>query len=169
VVFFVTGFVVAAWATRIPAVQERLGFAVYPPALPAVALAPGLGWLAAALAVMAAANSVVDVAMSVQGVELERRYRRPILSGLHAAHPLGMLAGGAGLVAGTVATRWLVAEPRRPRQPRPASAHSPPRSPSGGWPATACSAVSVAAGSSGPAALSRPPAPPPWWPPPPPP
>jgi hypothetical protein len=25
VVFFVTGFVVAAWATRIPAVQERLG------------------------------------------------------------------------------------------------------------------------------------------------
>jgi MFS family permease len=179
VVFFVTGFVVAAWATRIPAVQERLGlspgglalavlgleggalaglpaggalvarlgsrralrlgFAVYPSALPAVALAPGLGWLAAALAVMAAANSVVDVAMSVQGVELERRYRRPILSGLHAAHPLGMLAGGlagtaaaaahlavplhlglaggAGLVAGTAATRWLVAEPRRPRQP----------------------------------------------------
>jgi MFS family permease len=178
-VFFVTGFVVAAWATRIPAVQERLGlsagglavavlgleagalvglpaggalvarlgsrrslrlgFAVYPTALPAVALAPGLGWLAGALAVMAAANSVVDVAMSVQGVELERRYRRPILSGLHAAHPLGMLAGGlagtgaaaadvallphlgpagaAGLVAGTAATRWLVDEPRRPRQP----------------------------------------------------
>jgi MFS family permease len=132
-VFFVTGFVVAAWATRIPAIQQRLAlspgsfavailgleggalvglpvggaltarlgsrrslrpaFAVYPTALPAVALAPGLGWLLAALAVMAAANSVVDVAMSVQGVELERRYRRPILSGLHAAHPLVRLAG----------------------------------------------------------------------------
>jgi MFS family permease len=177
-VFFATGFVVAAWATRIPAIQQHLGlspgsfavavlgleggalvglpvggalvarlgsrrslglaFAVYPTALPAVALAPGLGWLAAALAVMAAANSVVDVAMTVQGVELERRYRRPILSSLHAAHPLGMLAGGlagtaaaaadlavaphfalagaAGLLGGATATRWLVDEPRRPRQ-----------------------------------------------------
>jgi MFS family permease len=83
IVFFATGFVVAAWATRIPAIQQRLGlspgtfavavlgleggalvglpvggalvarvgsrrslrlaFAVYPSALPAVALAPGLG------------------------------------------------------------------------------------------------------------------------------
>jgi MFS family permease len=178
-VFFVTGFVVAAWATRIPAIQQHLGlspgefavavlgleggalvglpaggalvarvgsrpslrlaFAVYPTALPGVALAPGLGWLVVALAVMAAANSVVDVAMSVQGVELERRYRRPILSGLHAAHPLGMLtgglagiaaaaadlavlphfclAGGAGLLAGVAATHRLVDEPRQPRQP----------------------------------------------------
>jgi MFS family permease len=178
VVFFVTGFVVAAWATRIPAVQERLGlspgtfalavagleagalaglpaggvlvarlgsrpclrlgFAVYPTALLGVALAPGLAWLTAALAVMAAANSVVDVAMNAQGVELERRYRRPILSGLHAAHPMGMLAGGlagtaaaaaglavlahfalaaaAGLVAGLAATRHLAVEPRQPGQ-----------------------------------------------------
>ena len=179
VVFFVTGFVVAAWATRIPAVQERLaltpgsfavavlgleggalaglpaggalvarlgsrpslrlGFAVYPTALFGVAAAPGLVWLVAALAVMAAANSVVDVAMNAQGIELEHRYRRPILSGLHAAHPFGMLAGGlagtaaagaglpvlshftlaaaTGLLAGLAATRWLVTEPRRAGQP----------------------------------------------------
>ena len=176
-VFFLTGFVVAAWATRIPAVQERLGlspgtfalavagleagalaglpaggalvarlgsrpclrlgFAVYPTALPGVALAPGLAWLTAALAVMAAANSVVDVAMNAQGVELERRYRRPILSGLHAAHPMGMLAGGlagtaaaaglavlahfalaatAGLLAGLAAAGHLAVEPRQPGQ-----------------------------------------------------
>jgi hypothetical protein len=95
-VFFATGFVVAAWATRIPAIQQRLSlspgsfavavlgleggaliglpvggalvarvgsrrslrlaFAVYPSALPAVALAPGAGWLVAALAGMAAAR-----------------------------------------------------------------------------------------------------------------
>ena len=178
VVFFVTGFVVAAWATRIPAVQQRLAlspggfavavlgleggalvglpagaalvarlgsrlslrlaFAVYPTALVGVALAPGLGWLVVHLAVMAAANSAVDVAMNVQGVELERRYGRPILSGLHAAHPFGMLAGGlagvaaaaadlpvlphfglaggVGLLAGLAATRWLVAERRQPGQ-----------------------------------------------------
>jgi hypothetical protein len=81
---------------------------------------------------------VIDVAMNAQGVELERRYLRPILSGLHAAHPFGMLAGGlvgtaaaaadlavgphfglaggCGLVAGLAATRWLVAEPDRPRR-----------------------------------------------------
>jgi MFS family permease len=178
VVFFVTGFVVAAWATRIPEVQQRLalstgrfaiavlgleggaivglpaggalvarlgsraslrlGFALYPTALVAVALAPSLGWLVAALAVMAAANSVVDVAMNVQGVELQRRYRRSLLSGLHAAHPVGMLAGGlagtaaaaaelstrahfglaggAGLLLGMAATWWLVTESRQPSQ-----------------------------------------------------
>jgi MFS family permease len=179
VVFFMTGFVIAAWGTRIPAIQERLalspgefavavlgleggaviglptggalcsrlgsrlslriGFAIYPTALFAAALAPGLVWLALGLAVMAAATSVIDVAMNVQGVELERRYRRPILSGLHAGHPFGMLAGGLvgtaaaavelstvthfaitgsiGLVAGLAATRWLVAERRQPGQP----------------------------------------------------
>src|SRR5215217_2307026 len=149
VVFFVTGFVVAAWATRIPAVQERLGlspgsfalavlgleggalaglpaggalvarlgsrpclrvgFALYPTALLGVALAPELGWLVAALAVMAAANSVVDVAMNAQGVELERRYRRPILSGLHAGHSFGFMAGGLGAMAAATASDSTVA------------------------------------------------------------
>jgi MFS family permease len=78
----------------------RLGFAIYPPGLIAVALAPGLGWMCLVLAVMAAANSVIDVAMNVQGVALERRARRPLLSGLHAAHSFGVLGGGlAGMGA----------------------------------------------------------------------
>jgi photosystem II stability/assembly factor-like uncharacterized protein len=54
----------------------RLGYAVYPPALIAGALAPGLLWLCGALAAMAAANSVIDVAMNIQGIELERRFGR---------------------------------------------------------------------------------------------
>lgn len=138
--FFVTGAVFATFASRIPALQDRLdlspgtlslaflalnagavaglpaggvlsarlgsrgalrcGYAVYPPALVAAGLAPGLAPLCLALAVMAAANSVIDVAMNVQGVEIERRLGRPILSGLHAAHSLGVLAGaGAGFAA----------------------------------------------------------------------
>jgi MFS family permease len=171
-VFFLTGFLYAAWATRIPAIKERLdlsagelavailgleagaviglplggalvarmgsraglrlGFAVFPAALLAVGLAPGLGALAAALALMAAATSVVDVSMNAQGVELEQRYERPILSGLHAGHPFGLVAGGVvgtaaaaaevsvrvhfvvvaglGLVAALTATAWLVRE-----------------------------------------------------------
>jgi hypothetical protein len=129
VVFFVTGFVVAAWATRIPEVQQRLALSP---------LAPSLPWLAIGLAIMAAATSVVDVAMNVQGIELQRRYRRQLLSGFHAAHPVGMLAGGlvgtaaaathlsvrahfglvsgSGLVMGLAATAWLVSEPRKPSQ-----------------------------------------------------
>jgi MFS family permease len=116
----------------------RIGFVIYPAALVAVALAPGLATLAASLAVLAAANSVVDVAMNAQGVELERRYERPILSGLHAGHPLGLVAGGlagsaaaaaessvrahfaaaaaVGLVTALAATTVLVREPARDGQ-----------------------------------------------------
>src|SRR4051794_33149466 len=81
----------------------RASLAVYPPALVAVALAPGVATLGAALAAMALANSVVDVAMNAQGVELERRFGRPLLSGLHAGHSLGLAAGGlAGALAAAV-------------------------------------------------------------------
>ena len=176
-VFFMTGFVYAAWATRIPAIKAdldlsagalgvailgleagaiaglpaggalaaragsrtalRIGYALYPAALVGVALAPSLPALAASLAAMAAASSVVDVAMNAQGMELERRYRRPVLSGLHAGHPFGLVAGGlagsaaavagvavsahlavvaaVGLAGGVGATFWLIEESAEPR------------------------------------------------------
>jgi MFS family permease len=113
----------------------RLGFGLFAPGLAAVALAPSLALLALALAAMAMANSVVDVALNAQGVELERRAGRRLLAGLHAGHPLGLVAGGlagtaaaaggvpvevhfavvaaCGLVAAVAATRWLVADPGR--------------------------------------------------------
>lgn len=79
----------------------RLGFAVYPTALAAAAIAGSLPVLAACLAIMGTANAVIDVAINVQGVELERRRDRPLLSGLHSAHSFGVLGGGAagGLLA----------------------------------------------------------------------
>ena len=117
----------------------RLGFAAFAPALVAVGRAPSLPALAAALAAMALANSIVDVAINSQGVELERRSGRPLLSGLHAGHPLGLVAGGlagtalvaadvsvdahfavvaaAGLLIALVGSRSLVVEPDRGRQP----------------------------------------------------
>ena len=70
------------------------GFAVYPPATVTAAVVPGLGWLVAGLAVMAAAISVNDVAMNAEGIALERRSGRPLLSGLHAGHSFGFLGGG---------------------------------------------------------------------------
>jgi MFS family permease len=178
-IFFLVGWIYAAWATRIPAIKDDLGlsdgelglaiagleagaivglptgaalvaragsrqalriaFVVYPAALVAVALAPGLAALAAALGLMAASSSISDVAMNAQGVELERRYKRPILSGLHAGHPFGLVAGGLagtaaagagvpvdahftaaaalGLVAALAATLVLVRDPARDGQP----------------------------------------------------
>jgi MFS family permease len=177
-IFFMTGFVYAAWATRIPAIKAelelssgalglailgleagaiaglpaggvlaaragsrtalRIGFAAYPAALFGVALAPALPALAVALAAMAAASSIVDVAMNAQGIELERRYRRPLLSGLHAGHPFGLVTGGLagsaaaasgvavsahlgavavlGLATGIGATFWLVRDRTAPRE-----------------------------------------------------
>src|SRR4051812_36670994 len=108
----------------------RAGFVAFPLGLVTIAFTGGVATLALALAAMAVANSVVDVAMNAQGVELERRFDRPLLSGMHAGHSLGLAAGGAlgalaaaagvpvrlhfaltaavGIAAGTLATRPLV-------------------------------------------------------------
>lgn len=105
-------------------------------------MAPGLGWLTAALVVGAAANSVVDVGMNVHGVAVERHIGRPILSRLNGAFSVGAIAGaGAGalaahsevgfrlhflvvsaiaLVAGTACLVWLL-----PPEPAPRPAHRP--------------------------------------------
>ena len=84
------GALVTRWGSRL---GLRAGFAAYAPGLLVAALAPSLAWLALGLAAWAAANSVVDVALNAQGVELERRARRPLLSGLHAAQGVGLLLG----------------------------------------------------------------------------
>jgi MFS family permease len=118
----------------------RLGFAIYCCGMAAIGFAPSLAWLTPALAATAMAISVNDVAMNVQGIELEARCRRPVLSGMHAGHSFGVLTGavlgmaaaaagvgvlehfatvaGAGLVAGLIATRWLVEEPHGRGGPR---------------------------------------------------
>ncbi len=54
--------------------------------------------LAATLVLVGAANSTLDLAMNAQGMTIERRLHRPILSSLHAAFSFGGFAG-AGLGA----------------------------------------------------------------------
>jgi fucose permease len=73
-----------------------------------IAYAPGLVTLTIALAVSAMANSIVDVAINDQGVGLQHAYGRPVLSGLHAMHSLGGVAGGA-LAAGAAGLGTSVA------------------------------------------------------------
>jgi MFS family permease len=73
-------------------------------ALPLPALVPGLPAVAVAAFVLGAVNGALDVAMNAQGVAVERRRGRPILSSLHAGFSVGGLLGaGAGALAAVLA------------------------------------------------------------------
>ena len=69
--------------------------------LPMLALAPSLPILAAALLLFGASFGSMNVAMNTQGVAVERRYGRSILSSFHACYSIGGLAGSlaGGLLA----------------------------------------------------------------------
>jgi len=171
-VFFVNGALFATWASRIPALSNRvgattgvLGLALLAPAVGAVLAMPLVGRLlpgrssrvfcrialagmlaaillpalartvpalAGGLFVLGVTNSAMDLSMNAQGVSVERRMRRPILSSLHAAFSFGGFAGaGLGALAaalnvaplphfafgalvfgvpGLIATRFLLAQ-----------------------------------------------------------
>jgi hypothetical protein len=64
--------------------------------------------LAGALFVVGVANSTLDLVMNAQGVSIERRMGRPILSSLHAAFSFGGFAGaGLGALAAALAVAPL--------------------------------------------------------------
>jgi MFS family permease len=146
VVFFINGALFASWASRIPALSDRvgattgaLGLALLAPAVAAIiampivgrllpgrssrtfclfsaaalmvaVLLPGLARSVPALALSLFAvglcSSTMDLAMNAQGVAIERRMGRPILSSLHAAFSFG---GFAGAALGAVAAALSVA------------------------------------------------------------
>jgi predicted MFS family arabinose efflux permease len=66
------------------------------------AIAPSLLTLGLALVLLGVTNGALDIAMNAQGVTIERRLGRPILSSLHAAFSFGGFAG-AGLGAAAAA------------------------------------------------------------------
>ncbi|MER6800185.1 MFS transporter, partial [Amycolatopsis mediterranei] len=71
-------------------------------ALVLIGFAPGVAVLAAALFVIGGSIGILDVAMNVAAVAVERRSRRPVLPVFHAGFSFGALAGSlaAGLAAG---------------------------------------------------------------------
>lgn len=92
-VFFVTGFVVAAWATRIPAVQQHLG------------LSPG----GLAVAVLGLEGGAL-IGLPAGAALVARLGSRASLRLAFAVYPTALPA------VALAATRWLVAEPDRPRR-----------------------------------------------------
>lgn len=69
------------------------GAAVLCSGLPLAALAPNLPLLVAALAVLGAGNSFLDVSMNAHAARVELEYGRPIFAGFHAFWNIGGLAG----------------------------------------------------------------------------
>jgi hypothetical protein len=76
----------------------RLLLALWAGALALPALAPGLPWLCAALLLFGAAAGASDIVMNAQGVVVERRLGRSIMSSLHGMWSVGNFAG-AGIGA----------------------------------------------------------------------
>ena len=88
------------WAARLahrhgPRATMRALAALAGVALALPACSPGLPWLCGALLVYGAALGVCDVAMNAQGVEIEARLGRSVMSGLHGVWSVGTLLGGA--------------------------------------------------------------------------
>ncbi len=91
-------------AVVVTRIGSRRALLVALPAFAVLLVPLGYAWnlvtLAVAAGLSAAANSVVDVAMNDQGVGVQHRYGRSLLSGMHAMHSLGgMLGAGAGAAA----------------------------------------------------------------------
>lgn len=93
----VAGYLASRFGSSIVTVVAGLLFCG---SVPLLALAPSLPLLTAALACFGATTGSMDVAMNTQGVAVERRYGRPILTSFHAFFSIGGLAGaGLGGVA----------------------------------------------------------------------
>ncbi len=77
--------------------------------LPLLALAPGLGPLAVALAAFGVVHGALDIAMNAQAVAVDRRYPRPVMSSFHAFWSVGGLVGaGCGGLAAAAGISPLV-------------------------------------------------------------
>jgi fucose permease len=79
-----------------------LGLLLAAGSLAAAAFATGQGGLAAAAVFLGAGFGIVDVAANADGVALERRLGRHVLSALHGMWSVGLLAGSA-IAAGAAA------------------------------------------------------------------
>ncbi|GAA3131701.1 MFS transporter [Streptosporangium carneum] len=78
----------------------RVLLALWCAALALPSLSPGFVWLCAAFLVYGAVSGMCDVTMNAQGVIVERRLERSIMSGLHGMWSVGSLTGaGIGVVA----------------------------------------------------------------------
>jgi MFS family permease len=88
------------------------GGALFCALMPALALAPSLPLLGAALALFGASTAAVDIAMNAQAVQVERATGRVLMSGFHGAYSVGALTGSLAmtlLLAAGLPPPWCAA------------------------------------------------------------
>jgi len=99
------GALVSRWGRRRVFAVSSVVMAV---ALPLLSGAPAIGGFVVTLGIFGAAGATLDVALNVEAVDVEQRYERSLLSGMHAAWSVGAFAGtGIGVAtaaAGIAAT-----------------------------------------------------------------
>jgi MFS family permease len=87
------GALVQRFGARGPALAGAVGYAA---GLPVAALAPSVALLAATLFAISFSNGLLDVAINVEGVAVEGRLGRRVLSSMHAAFSFGAMTGAGG-------------------------------------------------------------------------
>jgi hypothetical protein len=104
--FFVNGAAVATWASRIPAIQERLNLDTGPLGLALLSMSVGAmiamslaGALSSSIGsrviILGIFLSSLDVAMNAHAVVVERNHGSPIMSAFHALFSIGGIFGAA--------------------------------------------------------------------------
>src|SRR5262245_25063843 len=88
----VAGGRISRFGSRTITSLASLGFCL---ALPLPILSPSVPTLALSLMLLGACNSMLDVSMNAQAVEVERQYQRAIMSSFHGLFSLGGLIGAA--------------------------------------------------------------------------
>jgi fucose permease len=88
----VAGGLISHFGSRTITTLASLSFCL---ALPFPVLSPNVPTLSLSLMLLGACNSMLDVSMNAQAVEVERQYRRAIMSSFHGLFSLGGLVGAA--------------------------------------------------------------------------
>lgn len=89
------GAAAGALVTRFGSGRLAVGCGVlFGVALTGVGLAPVWAVLVAAMVVVGALDSVMDVSMNAHGLRVQRAYRRSIINGFHGIWSIGAVAGG---------------------------------------------------------------------------
>jgi len=93
-----TGWLLARFDSRVITTIAVLGYCMV---LPLLALAPNVPLLEISLVLFGAFNGATDVSINAQGVDVEQRYGRPIMSSFHGMFSVGGMscAAGSGVLA----------------------------------------------------------------------
>jgi MFS family permease len=88
-----TGWLLARFDSRLVTTIAVLGYCMV---LPLLALAPNLPLLEISLVLFGTFNGATDVSINAQGIDVEQRYRRPIMSSFHGMFSVGGMTCAAG-------------------------------------------------------------------------